>query len=353
MRHNKLLAKHFDLQRFANANTQTTLMNGQSPYSNDLSPEMKTFYKTRLIDYAEPNLVHDQFGDDYPIPKNNGKTIEFRKYDSLAKATTPLTEGVTPDGTNLNVTAINATVSQYGAYVTISDMLKLTAIDNNIVQALKLLGSQAGRTLDTIVRDVLAGGSNVIYAGGQSSRSALTTSDTLKPLYFFQAQAQLEAMNAPYIDGGYVAIIHPYAAYDLMTSSDWIDVHKYAAAENIFKGEIGKIGNVRFVTSTEAKVWKAAADNCPSYTEGTSPNTTTKYYGVFSTLVLGANAYAKTNVEGAGLETIVKQLGSGDDPLNQRATVGWKATKVAKRLVEQYMVRIESLSAYSKSVAAN
>lgn len=353
MRHNKLLAKHFDLQRFANPNTQTTLMNGQSPYSNDLSPEMKTYYEKRLIDLAEPELVHDQFGDSYPIPQGSGKTIEFRKYDSLPKALTPLTEGVTPDGTNLNVTAINATVSQYGAYVTVSDMLKLTAIDNNIVQALHLLGSQAGRTLDSITRDALAGGTNVIYAGGRTSRSALTTSDTLTPEYFFMAAAQLEAMNAPKINGSYVAIIHPFAAFDLMRSSEWISTHQYASAENIFNGEIGKIGNVRFVQTSEAKVWKASADNCPSYTTGTSPNTTTHYYGVFSTLVLGAKAYGKTNVEGGGLQTIVKQLGSGDDPLNQRATVGWKATKVAKRLVEQYMVRIESLSAYSKSVAAN
>lgn len=353
MRHNKLLAKHFDLQRFA-LNPQTTLMDGQSPYTNDLSPEMKTYYKTRLIDYAEPNLVHDQFGDDYNIPAGNGKTIEFRKYDSLPKAMTPLTEGVTPNGTDLNVTAVTATVAQYGAFVCLSDMLKLTAVDNNVTQALKLLGAQAGRTLDSVVRDVLAGGTNVIYAGGAASRSALSTSDTLTPEYFFQAAAQLEAMNAPKIDGeNYVAIIHPYAAYDLMRSSEWISTHQYARPDNIFKGEIGMIGNVRFVKSSEAKVWKSSTDNCPSYTEGTSPNTTTKYYGVFSTLVLGANAYGKTNVEGAGLETIVKQLGAGDDPLNQRATVGWKATKVAKRLVEQYMVRIESLSAYSKSVAAN
>ena len=117
----------------------------------------------------------------------------------------------------------------------------------------------------------------------------------------------------------------------------------------MFEGEIGKIGNVRFVESTEAKIWKSSTDNCPSYTEGSD----TLYYAVFSTLVLGKNAYGKTAVEGGGLETIVKQLGAGDDPLNQRATVGWKATKVAERLVEQYMIRIESLSAYSKKAAAN
>ena len=342
--HNLIL----NLQLFA-ANTQTTTTAG-------LSDEMKTFYEDRLIDYAEPNLVHDQFGDEYPIPANGGKTIEFRKYDSLSKATTPLTEGVTPDGQSLNVSTITATVAQYGGYITISDMLKMSAIDNNILQALKILGSQAGRTLDTITRDVLAGGTNVIYANGAASRDVLyadSAFNQIKVVDVFKAAAQLEAMNAPKIDGSYVAIIHPYVAFDLMTSSDWIDVHKYADPDAIFKGEIGKLGNVRFVSSTEAKIWNDST--CPIKTnEDEEHSIPATYYSVFSTLVLGANAYGKTAIEGGGLETIVKQLGAGDDPLNQRATVGWKATKVAERLVEQYMVRIESVSStYSATAAAN
>ena len=335
MNKNRLM---MNIQRFANPNTQTTGLAA-------LSDEMKTYYSMHLIDYAEPNLVHDQFADKYPIPANGGKTIEFRKYDSLPKALTPLTEGVTPDGSNLSVDTIEATVDQFGAYVTISDVLKLTAIDNNVVQALKVLGSQAGRTLDTITRDVLAAGNNVQYAGTGSTRSGLVKADTLKPVDFFKATAQLEAMNAPKIDGSYVAIIHPYAAYDLMTSAEWIDVHKYADPEAIFNGEIGKLGNVRFVSSTEAKIWKDAGDNCPTIGG--------KVQAVFSTLVMGAGAYAVTEVAGGGLQTIVKQLGEGEDPLNQRATVGWKAIKTAEILVEQYMVRIESLSAYSETVSAN
>lgn len=330
MKKRHLLA--LNLQRFA---TQTTIL-------PDLSDEMKTFYEKRLIDLAEPNLVHDQFGDKYPIPRNGGKTIEFRKYDSLPKPTAALTEGVTPAGNSLKVTTVTATVDQYGDFIETSDLLNMTAIDNNVLQSLKLLGNQAGRTLDSITRDVLCAGTNVIYAGARASRSALTAADTLKPIYFFQAAAQLEAMNAPKIDGSYVAIIHPYAAFDLMTSSEWQDVHKYtdAAAEKIFNGEIGKIGNVRFVQSTEAKIWKGGA---------TEPAD----LAVFGTLVLGASAYGVTEIEGGGLETIVKQLGAGQDPLNQRSTVGWKATKTAEILVEQYMVRIESTSAYSSTASAN
>ena len=155
--------KYFDLQMFANMNTQTT-------GTSSLSDEMKVYYSDYLIDNAVPKLVHDQFGQKHPIPKNGGKTIEFRKYSPLPKLLTPLTEGVTPDGQNLTVSTIEATIDQYGGYVTISDMLQLTAIDNNMVQATKLLGNQAGASLDTITREVLNGGTNVVYAGGVSSR---------------------------------------------------------------------------------------------------------------------------------------------------------------------------------------
>lgn len=328
--------------------TQTTELSG-------LSAEMKTFYEDALIDIAEPKLVHDQFADKYPIPKGKGKTIEFRKYSKLPKAMTPLTEGVTPAGNSLNVTTMTSTVKQYGDYIQSSDVLELTAIDNNVVQSTKLLGAQSGRTLDSVTREVINAGTNVMYADKNVSgtltevvsRSGLDETAKLTVDTIFRAVALLENQNADYIDDSFVAIIHPFAAYDLMRSEEWIDAHKYATPENIYNGEIGKIGNCRFVKSTEAKVFRDST--CPSYTEGSE----TKYYGVFSTLVLGAHAYATTEVTGGGLQHIVKQLGYGDDPLNQRSSVGWKAIKTAEILVQENMVRIESLGKYSKTVEAN
>ncbi len=334
-----------DLQMFATASTQNQNTTGAS----GMSAEMKTFYEKRLIDQAEPALVHDQFGDPYPIPANGGKNIEFRKYDSLPKATTPLTEGVTPDGQTMNVSTVTAEVRQYGGWVPITDTLQLTAIDNNIVQATKIIASQAGRTLDTIVRDVLAGGTNVIYApkigeGGAetavTSRATLDATCQLTSDLIARAATQLKAMNADPIGTSFVGIIHPYVAYDLRRDPDWIDVHKYAQPDEIYNGEIGTLHGVRFVETSEAKIWKGTG--CP-------PG-----LAVFSTLILGAHAYGSTEIEGGGLEHIVKQLGYGDDPLNQRASVGWKAHKTAERLVEQYMVRIESCSArYSGTAEAN
>ena len=334
-----------DLQMFATASTQ----NQNATSASGMSAEMKTFYEKRLIDQAEPALVHDQFGDPYPIPANGGKNIEFRKYDSLPKATTPLTEGVTPDGQTMNVSTVTAEVRQYGGWVPITDTLQLTAIDNNILQATKIIASQAGRTLDTIVRDVLAGGTNVIYApkigeGGAetavTSRAPLDATCQLTSDLIARAATQLKAMNADPIGTSFVGIIHPYVTYELRRDPDWIDVHKYAQPDEIYNGEIGTLHGVRFVETSEAKIWKGTG--CPAG------------LAVFSTLILGAHAYGSTEIEGGGLEHIVKQLGYGDDPLNQRASVGWKAHKTAERLVEQYMVRIESCSArYSATAEAN
>lgn len=332
-----------NLQLFANV-VQTTSLDG-------LSAEMKTFYDMTLIDEAESNLVHDQFGQKRPIPANGGKTIEFRKFAPLAKATTPLTEGVTPDGKSLTVSTITATVSQYGDYITQSDVLELTALDNTILEATKLLGRQAGATLDTVVRNVLQAGTNVTYCpkiGADGTETAVTSRGNLDATAQLtvdvvqQVVAKLRAQNAPTIGGKYVAIIHPYVAYDLMRDPEWIDAHKYAQPTNLYEGEIGEIAGVRFVQTTEAKIYTGSG--CPSG------------LAVFASLFLGEGAYGVTEISGGGLQTIVKQKGSAGtaDPLDQRSSVGWKAIKTAEILIPNYLVRVESCSKrFSATAAAN
>ena len=378
--------------------------------SDGMSAEMKIFYSDYLIDLAEPELVHDQFGQKHPIPKNGGKVIEFRQYDPLPEQTTPLVEGVTPDGQSLTVKTITSEVKQYGGYVTLSDMLMMTAIDNNLVQATKLIASQAGRTLDTITREIINAGTVVQFSQGQvDSRDELyytseddncnLTVDAIKRAVRF-----LETQDAPQINGYYAGIIHPYSKYDLMKDPDWKTPHEYVDTENVYQNEIGELYGVRFVQSSRAKVFAGAdlasdsrtltvngsgvsATKTVPFDGGTveasalvgrmvniggtvtkvTANTTSQltvadnvtaadntviYPGeggkdgadVYSTLVLGDDAYGVTEITGGGLQHIVKQLGSAGsgDPLNQRATVGWKATKTAEILVQQYMVRIEA-----------
>ena len=317
-----------NLQLFADPNTQTT----NSP---ELVGENKTYFSSYLIDLVEPELVHDQVAQKHPIPKNGGKTIEFRQWDTLPEMLDPITEGVTPDGQSLSMSTIEATVEQYGGYVTISDMLDLTAIDPVLVQATKAIASQAGRSLDTITREVLNSGTVVQYAAGEvSARDALTytskdSNHNLTVAAIKKAVRFLENQDAPKINGYYVAIIHPNCKYDLMDDPEWKKPHEYKDTTNLYNGEIGELYGVRFVQSTRAKKFEGAGAGGAD---------------VYSTLVIADDAYGVTEIEGGGLEHIVKQRGSAGtaDPLNQRATCGWKATKVAELLVPQYIVRIET-----------
>lgn len=327
-----MLFNSINLQLFAEMNTNTTLSAG-------LSVENKTFYDKTLLVEAQPLLVHDQFAQKRPIPKNGGKKIEFRKFASLPKATTPLAEGVTPNGKSLSVTSIEAEVAQYGDYVVYSDVLDLTAIDPVVTEGVKVIGNQAGLTLDGITRDILQTGTNVWYcskADGTEVTEVEELDNTCKltAKMVKKVAAFLKKNNAPKIDGSYVAIIHPYVAYDLQNDPEWIEAHKYTTPENIYEGELGKIGGVRFVESSEAKVYEG---------------------GVFGCIFLGANAYGVTEIEGGGLRTIIKQLGSSGvaDALDQRASIGWKAIKTAEILLDAYLVRVMCKSELSAGLSEN
>ena len=293
------------------AYNSTTKTGGTYTAAQDLSPEMKTFYDKNLIRLAEPELVHDQFGQKRPIPGGNGKIIEFRKFNALPSVPSDriLDEGITPNGQFYGVTAITAKIEQYGGYITLSDMLNLTAYDNNMQEVMKLLASQAGQVSDKITRDILAAGTNVSYAGRRAARANLTADDVLTIEDIKKAVRKLKRVNAKTINGNFVAIVHPDVAYDLMQDSEWIDANHYAGSGKIFNGEIGKMYGVRFVETTMAKIVK------PS----TLP--------IYCTLVLAENAFGVTSINNGGIETIVKQLGSGGtaDPLNQRSTVNKSA----------------------------
>lgn len=317
-----------------------------------LSAENKTFYDRALVEEAGPNLIHGQFGQKRPIPKNGGKRIQFRRYASLPKALKPLTEGVTPEGRKLSATAVEAEVNQYGDFVCLSDVLDLTAIDNNVLEATKAVGRQAGLTLDTITRNVLQSGTNVFYcpkvgANGVQTpvtdRSGLDKTCTLTVDVVKKVAAMLKAANAPKIDGDYVCILHPYVAYDIMSDPRWEEMHKYTTPENMYQGEIGRIAGVRLVETSEAAVYKGTENSCPTG------------LAVFGCLFIAQGAYGVTEVTGGGLQTIIKQLGSAGtaDPLDQRSTVGWKALQTAEILMEPYMVRVECCSAFSPTAEAN
>ena len=326
----------FDLQMFAESvtNVNTTVENGAG---NDLSPEMKTFYNTALLKNARGAMVHNQFGLRQPLRKQNGKSVEWRRWTSFEKSTTPLTEGVIPDGNKLNVSAVSATLEQYGDYTPVSDVLEWTAVDPVIAEATDEHGAQAGETLDTLTRNVMQGTTSVFYAPKASgaavtSRSGLDATCKLTSDLVAKVVTALKKNKAPTFDGYYIAIIHPSVAYDLRSDPAWVEAHKYAGVREIYNGEIGELHGCRFVETTEAKI----------YTDGTPSG-----LAVYGCLFLGKNAYGVVEPDGMSLEMIVKGKEAIGGPLNQFSTVGWKALHAARILYPERIFRVECCSAFS------
>ncbi len=311
--------------------------------------EVSQFYNRTLLERAKPLLVHDRFAQVEDLPANMGtRVMAFRRYTNLAAATTALTEGVTPTGSSLTSTLITSTLSQYGDYVPVTDVVTYESQDRVLTVTAELLGDQAGLTIDTIIRDVLHAGTNIQYANARTTRDTIAAStDKLDATDIDNAVMTLKLANARKVtsmvdpDTGYntspvrpcyIGICHPRITPILQGFTGWIDVEKYANKADVMEGEVGKYGDTRFIETTQAKVFTAGG---------------AAGIDVYSTLIIGMYAYAKTRLTGHELENIVKPLGSGgtSDPLNQRATSGWKTWLAARITNDAFMIRVEAAAA--------
>lgn len=300
-------------------------------YGN-LTAEQKTFYDRTLLSRLLPNLTFLKYGQKRPMPKNEGDTINFRRFNSLTVPAASLTEGVTPDGTTLSITAVTATVAQEGNWVRLSDKISMVGIDPVLTESAALMGENAAKTLETRCADVIFKGTSQQFAGGAASAAAIAAGKVVNSDEIKKAVRTLRNNNAEPVEGGYyIGFCDPSVAYDLQNDTLWQDISKYNGAENIMKGEIGRIHGVRFILTTM----------CPTDASTASAGTLHK------TLIVGKDAYGVVDVNGSSKpEIIIKPTGSAgtEDPLNQRASVGWKAMAVTVRLQELAMVCIQSMA---------
>ena len=346
----------WNLQWFADAGT---LVNATGNYVNaytgdttsftpgvtDLSPTMKTFYDTNLLDNARDKLIYAQLGRKEALPAHRGRTVEWRRFKTLPNLDA-LTEGVIPTGKQMSIVAITVALAQYGEYVAVSDLLDLHGIDDVIVGATEELGAASGLTSDILVRNVLMGATNILFADAYNGSTYVSTpaneaglqsalgdyTCNLTPDMVAKAVTNLKKLKAPTFQGGkYVAVIHPSVAYDLRRSSEWIEYHKYAATTQIFNGEIGELHGVRFIESTVAPVIKGDLQT----------------YATYKTMFFGKDAFGVIDPEGGGLETIIKSRKEVGGPLEQFSTVGAKMEIAAKILYQERMCTVWSGSYYS------
>lgn len=325
-----------NLQYFANLNVNTTAV------STAPATKPQAYYDKVLQEVLrQTEFGFTKFSQKKPIPKGNGRTVNFRKIAKLAPALTPLTEAVTPDGNVASKSNITGTVEQYGDYMAFSDRVDFEEIDP-IIEAYSVeQGHQAKETMDIIVREILSAGTNVMYAGAKLARAELTSADVFtirdarKIVRFFRKNHVKGVLP----NGDYAAFVSPDTAFDIMDDPDFEKAMNYGQnVKPMMDNEIGRLHRVRYFEVVNAKVFEDGGD-ADGVGAGVTP------MDVHASIFIGRNAYGTTEIEGRGKpKVIVKGLGSAgtEDPLDQRQTIGWKLDAFgAIRLEETAIMRYE------------
>ena len=360
-----LLAIAMNLQLFADAGTLvSTTGNYVNAYdgtsqafdgSNSLSGEMKVFYDTELLENARVELFYAQFAKKQKLPANRGTTVEWRKWNTFAKAS-ELVEAVIPTGQKFGMSSKTGVIKQYGTYAAVSDKLELRAYDPVILGATEEMGASAAETQETLIRDALLVNTNVLYCDNitlatgsvastpTSPATMEATADVmclLTPDSVAKAVTIMKKNRVPTINGKYYAVIHPSVAYDMRKSKEWIEAHKYAATSEIFNGEIGELHCCRFIENVFAPILGDTYKN--------------KAGGVtYATYFFGKDAFGIIDPDGGALEMIVKDKEQAGGPLNQFSTIGYKfETNGATILYTERLLRVMSCSSFSATDEVN
>ena len=361
----KTIFEYINLQLFADAGT---LVNGTGNFVNaydgtttafdaahTMDGELKTFYDTELLENARVELFYAQFAKKQTLPKKHGKTVEWRKWNTFAKAT-KLQEGVIPTGQKFGMSSKTGSIDQYGTYAAVTDILELHAYDDVILGATEEMGASAAETQETLIRDALLVNTNVLYCDNINVADGVVEStptscaemeaaagkmSTFTPDMVAKAVTIMKKNRVPTINGKYYAVVHPSVAYDLRKSKEWIEAHKYAKPEEIYNGEIGELHGCRFIENVFAPILDGEYAN--------------KAGGVtYATYMFGKDGFGIIDPEGGALEMIVKDKSQVGGPLNQFSTIGYKfETNGATMLYTERVLRIMSCSSYSATDEAN
>lgn len=286
--------------------------------------------------------MHSQHGQNRNIPAKGGNSIEFRGLARIAGTTGALTEGTPGAALQITFTNIAVTISQYGKYVQLSDLVELQAIDPVLTETVAMFGEQMGDSIDLVHRTAVIGGTTIQYASTAGSRAQLSSGMYMSYAEIREAVSTLERNNAErFEDGTYHSIIHPDTKRDMFADTtiqdNWQEAGERGGTNPLFTGDVGDIHGVKFFLSTNADIQSSAGQSGAD---------------VYRTVFMGKNYYATVGLEAQSARTYMVPRGQGGitDPLSQVMTVGWKAATAAVRLNNNFAVILEHVTSQKNAV---
>ncbi len=315
----------------------TTAAQGSNP---GLPQTMQIYYDRVFLTRAMVELRHDFGAQVRPVPMNAGKSIAWTRFTPLAIVTAALSEGANPSAVDMSGTQVSATLSEYGAYTTVSSLYSMTSIETGLKEHIEVHGQNAGESIDQLIRTELAGnggatGTGIQFPTGAASASTFSNihaTDILTGLEIRRAVRTLKTNKAQKFDNGlYRGILASHVAMDLMGNSEWLDAHRYTTSDAIERGVVGKLHGVEFVET-----------NNPAFVLSTGFSTSaTNVADTFYTFIFGKNAYGVVNLASITAPKVYVKNPSGnstDNPLDLFSTVGWKMPFAVKTLNTSWIV---------------
>lgn len=312
----------------------------------DISPRTAVYASKELLKRGFPFLQIEKFGQAKPLPSNSSKTIVFRRYEALDPTPNELSEGVTPSAKQLTKTDVPATVKQYGDGITITDVIEDTHEDPVLREATDVLGEQAAIMIENVRFGILKAGTNVFYSNG-SVTSAVNTRITTA----FQRKVTraLKRQNARQVTSvvrstpsygtqnvapSFIALVHPDLEPDIRDMTGFVPAESYGTMSP-YEGELGKVEDVRYLTSTVI-VPQADAGGAA----GSMLSTTGTSADVYPILFIARDSYGIIPLKGKSAITpmVVNPKPSDSDPWAQRGWVTWKAYQTAAILNDAWFI---------------
>lgn len=296
--------------------------------SASIAGEVRISYIKELLYRAQDILLFNKSGfvRNWDIAPGEGKTAQWRRFENLPPATTPLTEGITPAPSQMTMSKITVDADQYGSWIPFSDIVTKVSIDPLLMECAAELGYQAGLTIDTIAANAYKTTTNVLYATGTTNDS-IGAGDIMTDIIAKKAVRTLEFNKARKygnpMTGMYYAICHTYVKMDILAMNAYLYPGYYQDKKPLETGALPDTYGITWnVTNLAPVVVNAGVINC--------------YYS----FVFGPQAIGSVNLKNMDLDMIFKGLGYGDDPLNQRQSSGWKTTYAARVLNSAFILKV-------------
>ena len=323
----------------------------------DISPRTAAHAKAKLLKRGQHLMVIERFGQVDPQQKNKSKTVKWRRYNSLARASAPLAEGIPPKGKKLTYTDISATLEQYGDMIEMTDVIEDTHEDPILNVNMDLCGEQAAETVEELRINILKAGTNVFYANAVSARASVTSppvrGDFRRIYRSFRKNKGREMtkinkashlISTEPVAPAFFALGHTDLDADLRGISGFVPFEQYSDSVKAIPGEIGKIEQFRIVLTPMFEPWETSGLTGTTYLSGGVTVSATAQCDVYPMLFIARDAYGIVPLQGTNSITpMVLNPGkpSKSDPLGQIGFVSWKTMQTAAILNENWMARLE------------